>query len=88
MGITSVRLKPEVETPLEIMSKELDRSKSYLINMALKEFLDRRMIEEKRWKDTIKAIESVRSGKVVDETDVNNWLDSWGTDNELEPPKV
>ena len=88
MGITSVRLKAEIETPLENLSKELDRSKSYLINRALKEFLDRRTIEKNRWKETIEAINSVKSGKELDEKEVNNWLSSWGSDDELKPPKV
>jgi len=88
MGITSVRLKPEIETPLEDLSKELDRSKSYLINKAIKEFLDRKTMEKERWQETLVAIESVKAGRVVDEKEVNTWLTSWGTDGELEPPKV
>jgi predicted transcriptional regulator len=88
MGITSVRLKPEIETPLEDLSKELDRSKSYLINQAIQEFLERRSIEKNKWKETLEAIESVKSGKVIDEVEVNTWLSSWGTEKELEPPKV
>ncbi len=88
MGITSVRLKPEIETPLEQLSKQLDRSKSYLINKAIKEFLDRSANEETRWKETLEAINSVKAGKTVDEEEVNTWLNSWGSDNELTPPKV
>lgn len=88
MGITSVRLKPEIETPLENLSKELDRSKSYLINRAIKEFLERRSIEETRWEETLEAINSVKSGKVFDEDEVNTWLNNWGTDKEKEPPKI
>ena len=88
MSITSVRLKPEIETPLEDLSKELDRSKSYLINQAIQEFLERRSIEEHKWKETLEAIESVKSGKIIDEAEVNTWLNSWGKEKELEPPKV
>ena len=88
MGITSVRLKPEIETPLEDLSKELDRSKSYLINKALKEFLDRRTLEEKRWEETLEAIDSVKLGRVFDEKEVNTWLSGWGMDSELVPPKI
>ena len=88
MGITSVRLKPEIETPLEDLSKELDRSKSYLINKALKEFLDRRTLEEKRWEETLEAIDSVKLGRVFDEKEVNTWLSSWGMDSEPMPPKI
>ena len=88
MGITSIRLKPEIETPLENLSKKLDRSKSYLINQAIQDFLERRSLEEKKWKDTLEAIESVKSGKIIDEAEVNTWLNSWGKEKELQPPKV
>ena len=88
MGITSVRLKPETETSLEDLSKQLDRSKSYLINKAIKEFLDRRTLEETRWKETLEAIESVKSGNTVDENEINTWLGSWGSGDELTSPKV
>ena len=87
MGVTSVRLQADIEDPLDNLAKKLDRSKNYLINQAVKEFLSRNAIEERRWEETIDAIESVKTGKLVDEQEVNNWLESWGTDNELAPPK-
>ena len=86
MGVTSVRLQPEIENPLENLSKKLDRSKNYLINQAIKEFLERKSVDEQRWKETLEAIDSVKSGRSIDEKDVNEWLDSWGSENELEPP--
>ncbi|WP_177420465.1 CopG family ribbon-helix-helix protein [endosymbiont of Lamellibrachia barhami] len=88
MGVTSVRLQSEIENPLENLSKKLDRSKNYLINQAIKEFLERRAIDEQRWVETIEAIDSVKSGKSIDEKTVNDWLDSWGSDSEIEPPKI
>ena len=88
MGVTSVRLQPEVESPLENLSKKLDRSKNYLINQAIKEFLERRATDEQRWAETIEAIDSVKSDKSIDEKAVNDWLDSWGSEKELEPPKI
>ncbi len=86
MGVTSIRLQPEVQEPLENLSKKLDRSKNYLINQAIKEFLERKSLDDKRWSETMKAIDSVKSGKLIDEKNVNDWLDSWGSENELEPP--
>ena len=88
MGVTSVRLQPEIESPLEDLAKKLDRSKNYLINRAIKEFLSRQSLEELRWVETLEALESVKSGKYIGEKEVNEWLESWGTGNELEPPKV
>ena len=86
MGVTSVRLQPEIETPLEQLSKKLDRSKNYLINQAIKEFLERKSVDDQRWQETLEAIDSVKSGRSIAEKNVNEWLDSWGSENELEPP--
>ena len=88
MGVTSVRLQPEIENPLEALSKKLDRSKNYIINQAVKEFLSRNVLAEQRWVETLEAIDSVKSGKLIEEKEVNDWLESWGTDNELEPPSL
>ena len=86
MAVTSVRLQPEIENPLEDLSKKLDRSKNYLINQAIKEFIARKNLEEQRWAETLEAIDSVKSGNLIAEREVNDWLESWGTENELEPP--
>jgi predicted transcriptional regulator len=88
MGVTSVRLRSEIEIPLEKLAIKLDRSKNYLINQAITEFIERSNLEEQRWNETLEAIESVKSGHLIDEDRVNNWLDSWGTDNEVSPPKL
>ncbi len=88
MSVTSVRLQPEIENPLEALSKKLDRSKNYLINQAIKEFIERKALDEQYWLETIEAIDSVKSGKLIDEQSVSDWLDSWGSENEIEPPKI
>lgn len=88
MAVTSVRLRPEIEEPLENLSKKLDRSKSYLINQAVKEFLARKLLEEQRWAETLEAIDSVKSGKLIDEKAVTDWLESWAAENEREPPEL
>ncbi len=88
MGVTSIRLQPEIESPLESLAKKLDRSKNYLINQAIKEFIERKNSDEQRWSETMEAIASVKSGKVVAEKDVNTWLESWGSENETNPPKT
>ena len=88
MGVTSIRLQPEIENPLETLAKKLDRSKNYIINQAIKEFLERKALDEQRWSETISAIDSVKSGKTIDAEAVNDWLDSWGSENEVEPPKI
>ncbi len=88
MTITSIRLQDEMENPLTNLAKKLDRSKNYLINLAIKEFLERESNEDKRWHETLTAIDSVKQGNFISENEVNDWLDSWGTNNEIVAPKV
>ena len=87
MGITSVRLQDEVDKPLEALAKKLDRSKSYLINQAIKEFLVKQSLEKSRWEDTLQALSSIKEGKTIDEADVNAWLNSWGSGSRISPPE-
>lgn len=88
MSVTSVRLQPDVESPLEELSKKLDRSKNYLINQAIKEFIARQSVEDGRWEETLQALSSIQSGKSIPEAEVNTWLESWGTEGELTVPKA
>lgn len=49
MSITSVRLNEDVEEPLDQLAKKWGRSKSYLINQAVREFVARQSVEDARW---------------------------------------
>ena len=86
MGVTSIRLSEENEEPLENLSQKLDRSKNYLINQAIKEYIARQAMDDARWEDTLKALASIKAGKTIDEAEVVSWLKSWGTDGEISAP--
>ena len=86
MGVTSIRLNADVEAPLENLAQKLDRSKNYLINQAIKEYVARQAMDDARWEDTLKALASIKEGKTIDEAEVVSWLKSWGTDNESSAP--
>ena len=88
MTVTTVRLQPEVEEGLEEIADKLNRTKSWVINQALREFLERQDLEQKRWNETLEAMESVAQGRVVSGESVHAWLASWGDPDELLPPKA
>jgi predicted transcriptional regulator len=88
MSVTSVRLQTELELPLDELAGKLSRSKNWIINQAIKDYISAQTLEETRWQETLQALESVRQGKVVDGDTVHAWMKSWGTDNELDVPKV
>ena len=86
MSVTTVRLQPEVEEGLEAMADGLRRTKSWVINQALSEYIARAAVDQSRWQETLAAMESVARGEVVQGDSVHAWLQSWGTDKELPPP--
>ncbi len=88
MSVTTVRLQPEVENGLEAMADKLQRSKNWLVNEAIREYVARQELEQSRWQETLAAMESVVQGKVVAGQDVHAWLESWGSAKELPAPKV
>ena len=88
MSVTTVRLSAELEESLEAAASKLDRSKSWIINQALNEFLERQELEQTRWQDTLAAMESAAQGKVVAAEEVHAWIRSWGSSDELPPPKA
>ena len=87
MSITTVRLGEEIETELSALAEARKRSKSWLINQALKEYLERQNSEMLRWEETLVAIESVAAGRVLEGEDVHAWLRSWGAKNERIGPR-
>ena len=88
MSVTTFRLQPDIEESLETIAGRLHRSKSWVINQALREFIERQELEQVRWQQTLRAMESVAQGKVVSGEAVHTWLRSWGSDSELPPPKA
>ena len=86
MAVTSFRLQPEIEQGLEDLASKLRRSKSWLINQALREYVQRQEHEDARWQETLGALDDVRKGRVVPADAVHDWLASWGSDTELASP--
>lgn len=88
MSVTTVRLRPEVESELVALADESRRPKSWLINEALAQYIAQHKESQERWRQTVAAMESVAQGYVVSGESVHQWLRSWGTEDELAPPKA
>ncbi len=88
MGTTSIRIQPDLIPPLESLANEVKRSKNWLINEAIREYLNKHKKEIRRWEETLVALDSIKKGREIPEKEVEDWLNSWGADNELNPPKL
>ena len=87
MAMTSVRMPDDLAERLEQLAARLERAKGWVINEALREYLERAEIRQRMHDETLEGIEALEAGEIVDGDDVLTWIDSWGTPDELPPPE-
>jgi predicted transcriptional regulator len=86
MSVTNIELQDELEQPLTQLAEKLNQSRNWIINEAVKEFLEHQALEEQRWLDTLPALDSVKNGNSIASEKVEAWLASWGTPQEQPAP--
>ena len=86
MSVTNIELQDELEQPLTQLAEKLNQSRNWIINEAVKEFLQHQALEEQRWQDTLPALASVKKGNSIAGEKVESWLASWGTPEEQSAP--
>jgi predicted transcriptional regulator len=80
----SIRLDTKLKARLEKEAKRRSRTAGFIANRAIKfyfEQLDRQMLELE------KAVAEADKGIFISGEKVFEWMNSWGTDNELPPPE-
>ncbi len=88
MAMTSVRMSEELMEDLQAIAEKLRRSKGWVINDALRQYLEKEAQRERMYQETLKSLQDVQAGRVIDGGRVIDWLDSWGSEQELEPPTL
>jgi predicted transcriptional regulator len=87
MGMTSVRMPDDLLQRLDSAATRLRRSKGWIINDAVREYLEREDQRQRRDEGTREALAELEAGQVIDGGEVLAWIDSWGSDEEREPPR-
>lgn len=87
MAITGVRMPDELLAQLEQAAVKLRRSKGWIINHWVKEYLDREAHKSQILEETLEALADLKAGRTVDGAGVMDWLESLGTESEQAPPK-
>jgi predicted transcriptional regulator len=87
MGMTSVRMPDDLLQRLDATATRLRRSKGWIINDAVREYLEREDLRFRRNEETREALAELDAGHVVDGDELLAWIDSWGSEKELEPPR-
>lgn len=86
MATTNVRIPDELMSRLEKTAEDLHRSKDWLVSDAVREYLEREERKTHRLAETREALAEADAGQLLEGDAVLDWLDSWGTDNEKQPP--
>jgi predicted transcriptional regulator len=87
MGMTSVRMPDDLMSQLEETAEKLQRSKGWVINDAVKDYLAREERKAERLVQTREALDDIEMGRVVNGQEVMNWRERWGRDMETSPPR-
>ncbi len=88
MTATTVRLEPDVAALLDELARRSHRSKSAVVNEALRRLHAEAELAAAMNRDTREALDDVDAGRTLDGASVLAWLRSWGTQAELPTPHL
>ena len=77
--VLTIRVNSELDSRLDQLGKTLHRSKSYIVEQAISQYVD-----ENAWQiaELTQAEDEIQQGKFVASDEVNQYLDSWTSKNE------
>jgi predicted transcriptional regulator len=80
----SIRLEPALSDQVSAIASAMDRSKSWVIEQALKDYV---AVQQWQLAAIDEGIRAADAGAMVSHDAVENWVGSWGQADELPPPK-
>ncbi|MGE4469325.1 MAG: CopG family ribbon-helix-helix protein [Desulfovibrio sp.] len=81
------RVDAALKEKFETAAKSRGQSSSHVLREFMMDFVKRHEEQEKRDAETLLAVESIEAGRFVEGEEVFAWMDSWGTEHELDVPK-
>lgn len=86
MSTTSFRLDDDLEEKLDTTAAKLRRTKGWIINDALRQYIAHEERRLQMLQETEEAIADIEAGRVVSGEEVMKWLETWGTKKERKAP--
>lgn len=84
----SVKLNDDMRTRIEHLATTRRRSAHWMMREAIQQYVEREEKHESFRQDALNAWEELQlTGQHANEAEVDDWLASWGTDDELPPPE-
>ncbi len=85
-AVIRARVPETLKKEFEVLVAAHEMNLSKAIRVLMTQYVERENELARRRKETLDALEDVETGQVVKGDKVMDWLASWGTDDELEPP--
>ena len=82
-GALSLKLEPEIRSRLDRLAKLSATEPAFLAGDVLRQYLH---IYERQYSAVVEGIDDADAGRMVDHDQIVDWIESWDTDHELEPP--
>jgi RHH-type transcriptional regulator, rel operon repressor / antitoxin RelB len=82
----SVRISPKMRDQLEDLATATGRTKSFLAAEAIEQYLEVQTWQVKAIQEAVQNANS-KTAKFIEHERIVTWVNSWGSDNELEPPE-
>lgn len=87
MPTMTLRIDDKTHERLDRLAKSTDRSKSFLALRALTDYLETNEWQVEEIRKALEAADGAPASDFVEHSQVSAWLESWGTEEEGEPPR-
>lgn len=85
---TSVKLDDKLKNRIQHLAEIRHRSTHWIMREAIREYVDREEAREKFKQEALLSWKNFQeTGLHLTQQELNNWLDTWGTDKEKEVSK-
>ncbi|WP_018067054.1 CopG family ribbon-helix-helix protein [Martelella mediterranea] len=86
--LTSIKLDDDMKGRAWHLAEARQRTSHWIMRKAISQYVEREEKREALRRDTVRAWEEFQeTGIHATAEDVDRWLESWGTDNELHAPE-
>ena len=86
MPTMTLRLDDDTHRRLGRLAKSTERSRAFVASQALNQYLDMNEWQVEQIRETLEASDQAPVSEFVENSRVTSWLESWGSENEGEPP--
>lgn len=81
--VVTAHLPAELAAKVDVIAARRDRSRGWIMKQALSAWVEQ---EEQRYRMTLEALADVDAGRTVDQQDVEQWVNSFDSDEPLPTP--